>query len=280
MLAEPVGGSKIQAIGNLVVAEDRCTRRRRPGAGVEDARRSANASSPQLTTRRSPTASSTGARSPRTLRAQVPFVVAFATPKYCTSRTCGPVVDVVSEVRQRHASSALSFVHVEIYEGNDPAQGREPLGEGVEASRPSRGLPRRRDGRVEERFEGAFSVQELDAGRTHTAAVTPSGWSDAVADSPPTRSITTCGMRARGLSRRHMRTISAQSSGWIISSLDIPVNVAIGVSTKPGQIAIARTPSSSSSPFRDCVSEITAAFEARVDRQDRHRRSCPRSRRD
>ena len=29
----------------------------------------------------------------------------------------------------------------------------------------------------------------------------------------PTRSITTCGIRARGLRRRHMRTTSAQSSG-------------------------------------------------------------------
>ena len=36
--------------------------------------------------------------------------------------------------------------------------------------------------------------------------------------SAPTRSTTTCGTRACGLRRRHMRTISAQSSGWIISS--------------------------------------------------------------
>ena len=36
-----------------------------------------------------------------------------------------------------------------------------------------------------------------------------------------------------------MRTTSAQSSGWIISSAGSPANWAIGVSTKPGQIAIA-----------------------------------------
>ena len=59
-----------------------------------------------------------------------------------------------------------------------------------------------------------------------------------------------------------MRTTSEQSSGWIISSLDMPVNVVIGVSTKPGQIAIARTPSSARSAFSVYVSEITAAFEA------------------
>ena len=59
-----------------------------------------------------------------------------------------------------------------------------------------------------------------------------------------------------------MRTTSAQSSGWIISSLRRSANSAIGVSTKPGQIAIARTPSSSSSAFSEWVSEITAAFVA------------------
>ena len=40
-----------------------------------------------------------------------------------------------------------------------------------------------------------------------------------------------------------MRTTSAQSSGWIISSLFNPDHSAIGVATKPGQIATARTPS-------------------------------------
>ena len=59
-----------------------------------------------------------------------------------------------------------------------------------------------------------------------------------------------------------MRTTSAQSSGWIISSPGSPEKSAIGVSTKPGQIAIARTPSSSRSALSECVSEITAAFVA------------------
>ena len=55
--------------------------------------------------------------------------------------------------------------------------------------------------------------------------------------------MTTCGTRACGLRRRHMRTTSAQSSGRIISSCSMPDHCAIGVSTNPGQIAIARTPS-------------------------------------
>ena len=32
------------------------------------------------------------------LARHLPFVVAFATPRFCTSRTCGPVVDVVDAV--------------------------------------------------------------------------------------------------------------------------------------------------------------------------------------
>jgi hypothetical protein len=52
-----------------------------------------------------------------------PFVVTFATPKYCQSRVCGPVVDVVEAVRKRFEGTPVRFIHVEIYENNDPGQG-------------------------------------------------------------------------------------------------------------------------------------------------------------
>ena len=57
------------------------------------------------------------------LEAKVPFVVTFATPKFCTSRTCGPVVDVVEEVPRRLEDDNVRFIHVEVYEDNDPANG-------------------------------------------------------------------------------------------------------------------------------------------------------------
>jgi hypothetical protein len=57
------------------------------------------------------------------LRAGVPFVLAFATPKYCQTRTCGPTVDVLENVRRRFARSGVRFIHVEIFEGNDPSRG-------------------------------------------------------------------------------------------------------------------------------------------------------------
>ena len=87
----------------------------------------------------------------------------FATPKYCTSRTCGPVVDVVSAVRRKHTASGIRFIHVEIYKDNDPAKGvnqwvtqwRLPSEPWVFLVGP--------DGKVRDRFEGTVSVRELDA---------------------------------------------------------------------------------------------------------------------
>ena len=36
---------------------------------------------------------------------------------------CGPVVDVVEEVAHRLEDSPVRFIHVEVYEDNDPANG-------------------------------------------------------------------------------------------------------------------------------------------------------------
>ena len=96
----------------------------------------------------------------------------FATPKYCTSRTCGPVVDVVSAVRRRHAEGRLRFIHVEIYEDNDPAKGENHwVTEWKLPSEPWVFLVGA-DGKVRERFEGTVSVRELDASlRKHLLAL-------------------------------------------------------------------------------------------------------------
>src|SRR5439155_1722171 len=52
-----------------------------------------------------------------------PFVVVLATPKFCTSRTCGPVVDVVDAVRRRFSRTDVRFIHVEVYRRNEPTLG-------------------------------------------------------------------------------------------------------------------------------------------------------------
>jgi hypothetical protein len=96
------------------------------------------------------------------LAARVPFVVVFATPRFCTSRTCGPVVDVVDRVRRDLRGSSVRFIHVEIYKDNDPARGEN---EWVRQWR----LPSEpwtfligRDGRIKAKFEGSVSRAELE----------------------------------------------------------------------------------------------------------------------
>ena len=107
------------------------------------------------------------------LRRKEPFVVAFATPKFCSSRTCGPVVDVVDAARKRFAGTPVRFIHVEIYEGNNPSKG------------PNRWVREWRlptepwlfavgtDGRVKARIEGGFSLDELTRAITTRLGVKP-----------------------------------------------------------------------------------------------------------
>ena len=87
----------------------------------------------------------------------------FATPKFCASRTCGPVVDVVEEVARRLDGENVRFIHVEVYEDNDPAKGFNPwLQEWKLPTEPWTFLVGA-DGRIAARFEGTVSVNELEA---------------------------------------------------------------------------------------------------------------------
>jgi hypothetical protein len=97
------------------------------------------------------------------LAAHTPFVVVFATPKYCESRTCGPVVDVAEAVQKRFASRGIRFIHVEIYEDNDPSKGTNRwVKEWRLPSEPWVFLVGR-DGLIKARFEGSVSFAELAA---------------------------------------------------------------------------------------------------------------------
>ena len=92
----------------------------------------------------------------------MPFVVTFATPKFCTSRTCGPVVDVVEEVQHRLEGAKVRFIHVEVYEDNDPAKGFNTwMQEWTLPTEPWTFLVGA-DGKIAERFEGTVSVNELE----------------------------------------------------------------------------------------------------------------------
>ncbi|HWH06834.1 MAG TPA: hypothetical protein VNT23_10435 [Gaiellaceae bacterium] len=164
LLAEPIGGRKIQAIGNVVVAE-------RPAAPAVGDRaipsetptlESTGGDLQRLTTQKPPDRALLQSSIAAALEAKAPFVVVFATPLYCQTRTCGPVVDVVSAVRQRHESSGIRFIHVEIHEDLDPAKGvNEWVKEWKLPAEPFTFLVGA-DGVIRERFEGTFSVRELD----------------------------------------------------------------------------------------------------------------------
>lgn len=95
------------------------------------------------------------------LRAHVPFVLAFATPRFCTSRTCGPVVDVVEGVRRAYASSRIRFIHVEIYKDNNPSKGENQWVRQWHLPTEPWIFLVGRDGRVKAKFEGALSRGEL-----------------------------------------------------------------------------------------------------------------------
>ena len=170
VLAEPVGGKRIQALGNVVVKQ----RPEAPTVGdrapVSDTPTLASTNNDlgQLTTAKKPDLALYKSSVAAALRAHAPFVVAFATPAYCTSRTCGPVVDVVSTVQKKFAASDVRFIHVEIYQDNDPAKGENRwVREWKLPSEPWVFLVGP-DGKVKERFEGTVSVRELEkAVRTH-----------------------------------------------------------------------------------------------------------------
>jgi len=95
------------------------------------------------------------------LAKHVPFVVVFATPKFCSSRTCGPTVEIVDTVRRRFAPKGVRFIHVEVYAENDPTKGyNEWFREWHLPTEPWIFVVDR-DGVIRSRFEGSASVDEL-----------------------------------------------------------------------------------------------------------------------
>jgi hypothetical protein len=164
LVAAPEGAA-IQGVANLQVA----THPTAPGVGAQ----AIPSRTPTLASAHDDVASLTTASPPDlsllrysvadSLHAHVPFVLVFATPKFCTSRTCGPVVDVVKAVQRRFAGRGVRFIHVEIYTDNNPAAGQnrwvrewrlptEPWVFVVGA-----------DGRIRSRFEASVSYGELVA---------------------------------------------------------------------------------------------------------------------
>lgn len=90
-----------------------------------------------------------------------PVVLLFATPALCTSRVCGPVVDVAEQVK-REVGDEVAFIHMEIWEDNDPNKGPREQVRAFNLQTEPWLFVLDRQGRVSTRIEGAFSVPELE----------------------------------------------------------------------------------------------------------------------
>lgn len=97
-----------------------------------------------------------------------PLVLVFSTPAFCVSATCGPQVEVISQVKEKYQDRA-NFIHVEVFENPHLIDGDRPVGGTVPAVR-EWNLPTEpwtfvidKEGRVRARFEQFTTAQEIEA---------------------------------------------------------------------------------------------------------------------
>jgi hypothetical protein len=89
-----------------------------------------------------------------------PVVLLFATPQFCQSRVCGPVVDVAEQLKQLYGDK-VAFIHMEIYNENDPSKGVRPQVRAFHLPSEPWLFAIDKSGRIEAEIEGAFGVEEL-----------------------------------------------------------------------------------------------------------------------
>jgi hypothetical protein len=89
-----------------------------------------------------------------------PIVLLFATPQFCQSRVCGPVVDVAEQLKQQYGDK-VAFIHMEIYNDNDPSKQVRPQVDAFHLPTEPWLFAIGRDGRIKAVIEGAFGVEEL-----------------------------------------------------------------------------------------------------------------------
>ena len=167
ILARPTTGKEIQALGSIVVRKhamapevgDRAIPSRNPtlaaDAPVASVRAATTAEPADLNLLRTTVAAS--------MAAKRPFVVTFATPLYCQTRTCGPVVQVVQSVARDWQGKGVDFIHIEIYKDNDPSKGTNRWVDEWKLPTEPFTFVVDRDGVIRTRLEGAFSPAELEA---------------------------------------------------------------------------------------------------------------------
>jgi hypothetical protein len=89
-----------------------------------------------------------------------PFVVTFATPKFCTSAVCAPTLDIVK--KESKDWPGVEFIHVEVYELDD-TDNLDPVDAVMEWGLPSEPwvFVVDAEGKLAAKFEGTVSRDEL-----------------------------------------------------------------------------------------------------------------------
>ena len=90
-----------------------------------------------------------------------PIMLLFATPQFCQSRVCGPVVDLAEEADATH-DDQVRFIHMEIYNENDPSKFVRPQVRAFHLPSEPWLFAIDREGMVAAAVEGAFGAQLLD----------------------------------------------------------------------------------------------------------------------
>jgi hypothetical protein len=90
-----------------------------------------------------------------------PILLLFATPQFCQSRVCGPVVDVAQQAQHQFEGKA-NFIHMEIYNENDPSQGVRPQVRRFHLPSEPWLFAINREGVVSAAIEGAFGTKLMD----------------------------------------------------------------------------------------------------------------------
>lgn len=96
------------------------------------------------------------------LKRREPFVVVFATPKFCESQVCGPTLETVKEVAEGYPQ--VNFIHIEPYELPPQPNDLKLVPAAEEWGLPSEPYVFVVDakGRVAAKYEGVVGAEELD----------------------------------------------------------------------------------------------------------------------
>jgi hypothetical protein len=91
-----------------------------------------------------------------------PVALLFSTPQLCQSRVCGPVTDEMLQLQQRYGDK-MTFIHQEVYVGNDPSRGvRPPLARYKLPSEPWL-FTVGKDGKIASRLEGSIGISAFES---------------------------------------------------------------------------------------------------------------------